>query len=85
MVNDDEMYIFIDSIHDVDNFHDFNLFLICLDDFKEVCKEFIDEISVKVPMKHLCFSENWQGEYQGDDKKYYKTCELHFWIYRGDE
>lgn len=80
MVNDEEMYIFIDSIHNVDSFYDYNLFLICLDDFKKVCEEFINRISKELPMEHLGFSVNWYGEYKGDNGKQYKTCELQFKI-----
>ena len=81
---EDLMTIFIDKIKDEFSYNNHMLYKVYLKEKEKKVKEFIEELDKELP-KYLMFSESWvdiTDEYLGDnvDRKYYESCQLHYWI-----
>ena len=83
---DDDIIIYIDCKYSKDDFHDINLYKICLKDFEWKCKDFIMELERKLPLKHLLMSENFFEIDDDDDKVevYIESCRLEFRIKKSE-
>ena len=70
MSNDTEMYIFIDTKIKEDDFNNYDMFELYLNDFKSECDEFIELLDKSIPFEHLNMSYIYMVN----------CCELHFRI-----
>ena len=85
MLNDDEMYIFLDKIYQWSDFNNRDMYLLYLDDFEWKCKEFILKLDELLPLKHLVFTEYFHNCFNEKNKEYFESCELHFRVKKGDD
>ena len=85
MLNDDEMYIFLDKIYQWSDFNNRDMYLLYLDDFEWKCKEFILKLDELLPLEHLIFTEYFHNCFNENNKEYFESCELHFRVKKGDD
>lgn len=82
LVNDNEMYIFIDTELKEDDFNNYDMYKLYLSDFQSECERFIDVIDREIPQQHLIYSKFYHEIYEKglNGETIYECCQLHFRI-----
>ena len=82
LINDNEMYIFIDPKLKEDDFNNYDMYKLYLSDFQSECEMFIDVVDREIPQQHLIYSKFYHeiSEKGLNGEIIYECCQLHFRI-----